>query len=130
MSKLPITGIDIKVTDTDQVLNMGGPWIGDLLVNEKFVSDNCIVDNFVFDEKRQLLFFIKFHVITKFYFYFTINFYNIGYNTVFEFEREFSMVYLKQLINENGLEIFNAFHGQNLQRRDLFCLDSENFYSI
>ena len=127
MEKMHISGVEIEVSSTDQVLNMGGPWIGDLYIDGCFVSNNCVVNNFVFDEKRKLIFFVKYHLANKYYWYFTINFYNIKDKVAFEFEREFDMVYIKQFIGSNLLEIYRAFHGQFPEKRQVFDLDAEDF---
>ena len=126
MEKLVISGIEIEIAYDGQVINMGGPGIGTMSMDGNVVSDNCIVNNFVFYESKRLLFFVKYHLINNYY-YFTINFYNIVHNKVFEFEREFEIVYIKQFINANELEIFLSFHDQFPYRKQIFYLDQEGF---
>jgi hypothetical protein len=127
MEKKLISDFEIEIDNVGEILNMGGPWVGTLLIQGEKISDNCIIDNFVFNKPLGLLFFIKFHVITDYNFYFTINFYNIRSKTGFEFNKEFNMIFIKQFVGPSEIEIYNAFHDQFPDKKDIFNIDNEAF---
>jgi hypothetical protein len=126
MTKITLSGIEIKITDAQEMLRMGGPYVGNVWLNEKIIAKNCIVDNFIYQNELNLLFFIKYYRINN-YQYFTINFYNLNEGTVYEFIREFDMVYINQFIDKTKLEIFNAFNNKVSQKKMIFDLDRETF---
>jgi hypothetical protein len=138
MHKSVIDGIEIAIDNAEQIINMGGPWIGDLYIGPDFVSKDCVLDNFVLTENKQLLFFVKHHffVTKKGWFgtsgfrYFTINFYNIDNKSSFEFKKEFSIIHIGNFISKNELEIYPAFHDQFKNKRIIINLDEEEFDQI
>ncbi|HTD39478.1 MAG TPA: hypothetical protein VK671_02575 [Mucilaginibacter sp.] len=109
---------------------MGGPWIGDISIGDDFISKDCVVDNFVYKEDMSLLFFVKYHIISKRYWYFSINFFNIDTKVNYEFTNEFDMVHIGSFISKDELEIFHAFHDKNEHRRRVFKLDEEDFHLV
>ncbi|WPU92474.1 hypothetical protein SNE25_24405 [Mucilaginibacter sabulilitoris] len=123
-----ISGLVFSITNDRQVVNMGGPVIGTLSFNDKKISDDCIVDNLVLDQLRKRLFFIKNHSTSKWRsgIYFTIAFYELEGGEISEFARHFDILYLKKFINETQLEIFNALHDKNLDRRAIFDVENES----
>ncbi len=105
---------------------MGGPYICDARLNNEVIIEKCLADNFVYDEKRGLLFFIQYHTI-NYYQGFTINFYQFLTKETYQFTREFDMVYLGSLISDHELEIFHSFHDQFREKISVFNLDDEDF---
>ncbi|WP_295714957.1 hypothetical protein [Mucilaginibacter sp.] len=124
-----VSGIELTLTNAQEILSMGGPYTVDVYKGDKLISDNCIADNFIFKEDLKLLFFVKYHQINSFP-YFTINFYNIDNDTVFEFYREFDMLHLKQFLSSSELEIHIAFHGQFNYQGQIFNIDNEDFRQV
>ena len=128
MHKILVGELELMLTNERQILNMGGPWIADVSVGTDFVSNNCILDNFVHNKTFNLLFFVKFNKVSKYYWYFSINFYNIDTKTVFEFDRVFDMVHIGDFRTKNELEIYPAFHAQFKDTQQIFNLDQEEFH--
>jgi hypothetical protein len=124
-----ISGIELTVINAKERLGMGGPYTGDVFIKNKLISIDCLMNNFVYQENTKLLFFVKYHHINH-YQYFTINSYNLINDSLYEFYREFSMVYIKQFLTANELEIFLAFHDKLIDRKQIFNLDEEDFQQI
>ena len=36
--------IKLNFKNAQQIINMGGPWIGDLYINDKYIIDNILID--------------------------------------------------------------------------------------
>ena len=108
---------------------MGGPFIGDVSIGDDLMSKDCLLDNFVYKEEMNLLFFVKYHKI-NYYQYFTINFYNLDTETVYEFDKEFEKLYIGEFISKNELEIYPAFHDGLKNLQQIFNLDEEDFQEI
>ncbi|MGF7081174.1 hypothetical protein [Mucilaginibacter sp. UYCu711] len=128
--KIIVQGLDLTISNANQILNMGGPWIGDISLGTDFISKNCIVDNFVYQENTSRLFFVKYNNVSKYSWYFSINFYNLKSKTIFEFDRVFDMVHLGRFTNDVKLEIYPAFHNQFEDKKEIFNLDEEDFSTI
>jgi len=45
---------DILFSKPTQILNMGGPWIGNLHINDSYIIDNVIIDNNIFNIETNL----------------------------------------------------------------------------
>lgn len=122
----------ISIINSDQVINMGGPWVGDLSIGEKIITNNVVDRNLIFDDVNNRVFFVKYHLISKWQKdnFFTINIFNIKDQSVYESIKHFSMVYLKQIVTGNILEIYIAFHDQNIANKRLFYIDQEVFEMI
>ncbi|MGZ3750214.1 MAG: hypothetical protein ACXVB0_20665 [Mucilaginibacter sp.] len=129
MNKILISGIELTTTNEGEILRMGGPWVGDVSIGTDLISKDCNVDNFLYNQDLNLLFFVKYHQI-NYYQYFTINFYNISTKTVYEFEREFDMVHLGEFKSKNELEIYPAFHDKFKNIQIIFNLDDEDFSQV
>lgn len=41
------THLRITFQNPNQIINMGGPWVGDLYVDNKFITKNVVIDNTV-----------------------------------------------------------------------------------
>lgn len=130
MQKIIISGIELTIDSYNQILGMGGPWIGSVSIGTDFISKDCLIDNFVYKEDMNLLFFVKFQLVSKYSWYFSINFYNINSKTIYEFDRTFNMVYLGEFRSKNELEIYPAFHDSFKNTQIIFNLDEEEFSQI
>ncbi|MDB5114994.1 MAG: hypothetical protein JWQ79_486 [Mucilaginibacter sp.] len=127
---ISVSGISLIITNQDQILNMGGPWIGDISTGTELISKDCLIDNLVAKEDLKLLFFVKFNKTSKYTWYFSINFYNIDTKVVCQFDKIFDMLYLGRFVSNTELEIYNAFHGEFENTKEIFNLDNENFTII
>jgi hypothetical protein len=129
MKKLMVDELELIITNPREILKIGGPYVGDVLVENKLISTDCVLENFLFNKELGLLFFVKFYQL-NFYQFFTINFYNQGTDTLFEFETEFDMLYLKRIINKNELEVYTSFTDYYPDKRLIFSMDSEEFHKV
>lgn len=120
------SGIQITEKNANEILSMGGPYIGTVSIGDAVISDDCVLGNYVETDDFRALFFIKFHKINS-YQYFTINFYNQETKATFEFQREFDMLYLGRFLGKNELEIYPAFHDKFPEKKLIFDIDKEQF---
>jgi len=128
MQKVIISGIELTTDNEVEILRMGGPWVGDIYWGDDLISKNCIVDNFVYKEDTKLLFFVKYNRLNDLT-YFTINFYDFGSKTLYQFDKEFEMLYLKEFISDNELHVYNSFN-DGVGNNYYFKLDEEDFHPI
>ena len=128
MDKITISGIELSLDIKGEILRMGGPWIGDIYTGKDLISKDCIIDNFVYQKGTNLLFFVKYHRIHNYY-YFTINFYNPETKTLYEFDKEFEMLHLKEFVSDNELHVYNSFNDQ-VGNNYCFKLDDEEFHVV
>jgi hypothetical protein len=129
MLTISVSGKVFAIENVGQILGMGGPHVGDLLLDGTLISEACIANNFIHKEDLNLLFFIRRRTL-NFYRYFTINFYNINSGELFEFDKEFDILYLGGFVSKNELEIYPAFHDKFKDRKLIFNLDQESFNAI
>jgi hypothetical protein len=129
MEKLKISEIELTITNAQERLRMGGPFTGDVFIDNKLISVDCLLNNFVYKEDSNLLFFVKYHRINN-YQYFTINFYQLDNDVVYEFYKEFDIIHITQFLSTNELEIFLAFHDKSMDKRQIFYFDDEDFRQI
>lgn len=110
---------------------MGGPYIGNLLLNNKQIAKDCLADNYIYVEQTQKIYFVRYHDTTGMMngVFFTINFYSIKEDKIFEYEKRFKYLYIKQIV-ENKLEIYHAFHDQIAKYKALFDLSNEQYNSV
>jgi hypothetical protein len=121
-----VANLEFELFNGHEILGMGGPYICDARLNNEVIIEKCLSDNFVRDEKRDLLFFLQYHKI-GYYEYFTINFYQFPTKETYQFTREFEMVYLGSLISDHELEIFHSFYDGFREKCSVFDLDDEDF---
>jgi len=62
----------------NQIINMGGPWIGDLFLKKHIICKGVLIDSQNFYPKEEKLFFVKYHEVSKWrvHNFFTINYWN------------------------------------------------------
>jgi len=128
MNKIIVADLELTVDNATEILRMGGPYIGDISLGSDFISKDCVLENFIYKDDSNLLFFVKANPINNYY-YFTINFYNLKTKTLFEFDKEFEMLYLKEFISNNELHIYNSFNDQ-LGNNYYFKLEEEDFHAV
>jgi len=131
IENMPIIDTDycrVKFTNPDQILNMGGPWVGDFFCNDLFISNNVIIDNVLCDKSSEKVFFIKYHFVSKRRAkenYFTINYFDVRKKCICEFKKKFEMLFLNSLLSENEIEIFMSFNNKNEKKRMVFYVVDE-----
>jgi len=130
MNKILVSGIELSTANEGEILNMGGPWIGEVSIGDDLISKDCIVDNFVYDKDRNLLFFVKFNKVSNHKWHFSISFYNIDTKIVFEFDKVFDMVRLGEFVSKNEIAIYPVFHDRFKNRQQIFNLDKEEFHQL
>jgi hypothetical protein len=128
VNKLNIDGIELTFENEREILGMGGPFIGDFFIKDNLIASDSRLDSFLYEPNKNLLFFIKFHAVSQYY-YFTINFYGFQTNSIFEFEREFRAVHFGGFVTPTQLEIYPAFHDK-LYNKSIFDIDNEDFYPV
>lgn len=121
------TELNVSFLNPSQILNMGGPWIGDMYINDTLIIKDCVLDNYLYSAKLNSLYFVQYHLISRYYWYFSISFIDLEDNTVFKYDKEFDMLYLNEFISDYELEIFRAFHTQNLSTRAVFNIYKEPY---
>lgn len=113
----------------NQIMSMGGPWVGDLYINDEFVANDIVMDNEIINEMARHIFFVKFFNVSRWRSknYFKINFYDLNTKHLFEFDRKFDMVFISKYLDKSNLEIYHAFHDKILERKDVFNILDEKF---
>lgn len=99
----------IDFENPNQIINMGGPWIGTLIINNKNISDNIIIDNYL--EKEGVYYFIKYFEVSKKQKdnYFGIFRVNTANSELGLSNERFEKIYIKN-IEDNILYYCNGFH--------------------
>jgi hypothetical protein len=120
-----------------QIINMGGPWIGELFENDLKISNNAFIDTLCPDIAANRVFFVKYHQVSNkknfllFFernvedYFFTLNYYDFSTRRVFEYPQHFRMLFLGRIIDGNLLEIYEAFHGEFSETKSYFNLNLE-----
>jgi hypothetical protein len=114
----------------DQIINMGGPWIGDFYYEDVFISKDIIIDNLLFSDNK--VYFVKYHSPSKKRsdIFFTICCWNIDMKSISESTQMFDMLYLKEMISDNEMIICNAFHGEMPESCFNFSITPEAFHPV
>ncbi|WP_144283500.1 hypothetical protein [Chryseobacterium echinoideorum] len=100
---------NIQFGNPEQIINMGGPWVGDLIINNQNVSNNILIDNYL--EKELFYYFIKYFKISKkqkdnFFSVLRIDKNNMKVAVSIE---KFEKIHIKD-IEENSLYYYEGFH--------------------
>jgi hypothetical protein len=129
MIKRQLCELEFNISDVDQILNMGGPWICSLYYENALVSGNCILDNFLEDNSCQKIYFVKYHRISKWWAdnFCTLNYFSINDSEVFQSKARFEMLYIKGFLDPKNIEIFHAFHENVESRRAIFDIADQQF---
>jgi hypothetical protein len=116
----------ITFTNPNQILNMGGPHIADLLLDDKLVASKCIDNHYLYSPKLNSLYFVQYQLVSRYYWYFSISFIYLDENTMFKYDREFKCVFIKKFASDYELEIYHAFHDRP-SRKEIFNLYEEPY---
>jgi hypothetical protein len=121
-------GLDeIVEKNVQEIMGMGGPWVGDLYLGELFISGNVVARNYLWNEQLDALFFVKRYHVNKYYGFFSINFYKIKGGVVFRFNEEFDYLCLGKFISEHEIEIYRAMHDKIDSKKLVFNINEEDF---
>ena len=125
---LEILGIKITLSKREELANVRDIDIGSMFIGEDLISDNCFLENTLYNESLDILFFIKINRLNN-YQWLSLNFYDFKSKTGYQFYREFEMLYLKEFISENEIHVFESFN-DNVGNNFYFKLDEEEFYQV
>jgi hypothetical protein len=123
MEEMQVNGENLFWDNPKEILGMGGPWVGDLMLGYKKISTCIVVDNFLHDKDRNRLYFIKYNLISKWARdnFFSIMYYDIDSNELSDLNKKYDMVYLES-IEGNRLVIFHAFHNKDTSKKAMLNL--------
>lgn len=118
--------LTIKFDNPDQILNMGGPWVGNLYINDKLVDEDIIIDNYILDKNCEKIYFIKYKKVSKWMDNnkFFLRYWELSSKKLFEYELSFNFIFLVDIKNENEIIYYKSFHGKNDQQRHIINLNS------
>lgn len=125
-------GRAFRMDDVQQVINMGGPYVGTLRIDNTVISEDCIADNLLPDNVNGRMYFVRFHNRTRWRsgIYFTINFYEDRNGLVFQSQETFDLVFLKQLLKDNKIEIIQALYDKPEGKTKMFNIQKEKFSPV
>jgi hypothetical protein len=106
-------------TDEQEILGMGGPWVGNLYLDDKWISDNVLADNALVDSAKTRIYFVKYNRVSKWRDenFFTLQYYDWTKGAVFHLNgKAYDMLYLES-IEVDQIAAHRAFHNQTLQNR-------------
>lgn len=94
-----------------QILNMGGPWIADAFVKNNLVVSNVLADDYLYDNKREVFFFIKFFNPTskRKDVYFSIIIYLVRENVIKRHTERFNAITFGD-IDSKKIDFHNSFN--------------------
>ncbi len=127
MSELVINGRTISFNNPNQIINMGGPWVGKLLLDDKEITDNVVLDNLFYNEAHYNLFFIKYNEISKWQNdnYFSICYFDLKSNVLFTYDLKFKQVFIEK-VKDNELIYYEAFHNKDESKKRILYLNELN----
>jgi hypothetical protein len=102
--------MEIDFLNPEQIINMGGPYVGILNINKEPICENVIIDNYII--KDNLIYFIVYNDESKWARdnYFSIFYYDNIKKKLFEIQKKFQAIFLKKFVNEDSIKIYKAFH--------------------
>ncbi|ASB49256.1 hypothetical protein [Alkalitalea saponilacus] len=123
METLIIKDTIFEFVNARQILNMGGPWVGDMNVDGKKSIGSVIIDNVVYYGMHDSIYFIKYYGDINCCF--AVCLYDLSRKEIYKFDKAFDMIFIKE-ISDNKLVYFDAFHEENDKyRRELSLNDLE-----
>lgn len=89
-------------------------------------------NNFLIDDLSQRLYFVQYHDPSRSRrdIYFTVNYFDVQANEIYEFERGFECLYIKRLLNQHTIQMYHSFHDQLPNRMDVFDMSNERFNKV
>ena len=115
MKEILIDNRDVAFENPVQIINMGGPWIGDLVIDNRKVIGNILIDNFYFDASNHRFYFILYnHTVNK---RFSICYLSTKDMSIHVYLDYFEIIFIKEIINNDELIFYNAFHDKDVSKR-------------
>src|SRR5688572_17974777 len=113
MEFIQIPGHHASIKNGYQIMGMGGPYLGELFLDDALICGDCLTDNLIYCNETGEMVFVKFHSVSRWQKdnYFTINFLDLTTRIITQSGTAFKMVYVKS-VTADKLEIFHAFHDQ------------------
>lgn len=101
----------VKVLNPYQIINMGGPWIGDLFVDDIYISSDIIVNNYI--DSNQVFYFVKYNKVSERQVdnFFTILRLDVTTTKIDISMEIFDKIYIENVI-EDTLYYYNGFHNK------------------
>jgi hypothetical protein len=115
MGKIEINNESVNFRSPDQILNMGGPWIGELFVGNSKIIDNVIIDNLIYKENQHRLYFVRYHKISSWSQenYFSVDYFDVLTKSIHTYKMKFEMIFIKEITDTYDLIYYNAFHDKD-----------------
>lgn len=108
-----INNLEIEFNIIGEILGMGGPVIGKLKINSKFLEGEYLQQPFVFDEDKKYLFLVKFNDAKMMNdVNFSLMLINIQQFEVLVYRHNFNFLYIES-VSKDKMTIFKAFHNKN-----------------
>lgn len=115
----------------EQILNMGGPWIGNLFYKGFEISKNVLLDNRVLSLDTDRAFFVKYHPAKQVKdVFFTLCFYVFNTSRIYQYKTTFDKLYIGKMPSDNTLTLFHAFHSEISEAMFTFQLDCKGFAHV
>jgi hypothetical protein len=125
---LDILGIKITLNRREEFATASEVTLGSMFIGDDLISENSILDNTLYNESLEVLFFIKYNCL-NYYQWFSVNFYDFKSKTTYQFYREFEMLYLKEFIGDNEIHVYVSFK-DGVGNNFYFKLDEEEFSQV
>jgi hypothetical protein len=102
--------MEINFLNPEQIINMGGPYVGILEINKEYICKNVIMDHYII--KDNLIYFVVYNNKSEWAKdnYFSIFYYDYIQKGLFEIKNKFQAIFLKEFLNEGSIKVYKAFH--------------------
>jgi hypothetical protein len=104
----------ITFDNPQEILGMGGPWIGDLYLNRVKVTSNIILNNIVYNPTNNMILVVKYNSVSKWANknFFSILGISLNNGNIIYYKQQFDAVFIKRIFNTDEIEISHAFHDE------------------
>lgn len=109
----------IKFENPEQIINMGGPWIGDFIYNNIIISKNVIIDNYICNIEQERIFFIQYKKVSNWQKenYFLLNYLDTNTGNIHTFDFKFDRIFIESINSDSLLTYYEAFCEQDEQKQ-------------
>jgi len=115
MNSQMIAGKSIHFDSPTQIINMGGPWVAKLVIDQKVIANNVLIDNLYPNPTEEKLYFVRYHEVSKWesnnFFY--VYFIEVASGEMYMYDLKFVQIFIDGISNGNILAYFDAFHNKN-----------------
>jgi hypothetical protein len=120
MEFIQVPGHRASIKNDFQIMGMGGPYLGDLFLDDTLISGDCLSDNLIYCSETGELIFVKWHPVSRWQVknYFTINFLDLTSKIITQSTTTFKMVFVKS-VTAKEVEIYHAFHDKIESTREV-----------